>query len=215
VNKILTDHQRDKEDNSPDELFYLEPKLVHHLDANFRRRLTHLYSELIEEDDVILDLMSSWSSHLPSNKRFKKVIAHGLNEVELSSNKRADQYWIQNLNTKQILPLADNSVDVCLIVAGWQYLQEPELVALELKRIIKKGGILIISFSDRAFWSKAPNIWVSNSSSNRLKYIQSILTSQGWPKPKCIEENSISTNIFLRLIFGVRDPFYSLVATND
>ena len=147
VKKVLSDYQRCKEDSTDDLYFYTQPRLVHHLDESFRLRLTKLYSELIDSDSIILDLMSSWVSHLPSNKKYKKVIGHGLNKIELENNSRLDSYWIQNLNSDRKIPLEDSSIDVCLMVAAWQYLQYPEEIALELKRVIRPSGQLIISFS--------------------------------------------------------------------
>ncbi len=213
VNRVLLDHQRWKQDNSNDEIFYSTPKLVHHLDAGFRDRLTKLYTELIPKNSIILDLMSSWVSHLPKNIKYKKIIGHGLNEVELKSNPRLDSYWVQNLNINQSLLLDQSCIDICTIVAGWQYLQEPEAIACELKRIIKPGGLLIISFSNRAFWHKAPSIWIDSTSEQRLNYISAILVSQGWPPPDTIKEETISKNIF-NILKTPGDPFYSIVAKN-
>jgi len=81
---------------------------------------------------VVLDLMSSWVSHLPEEVRYEQVIGHGLNAEELEANPRFDRHWVQNLNQSQALPLANASIDCSLIVAGWQYLQQPEAVAAEL-----------------------------------------------------------------------------------
>ena len=88
--------------SSRDKIFYHQPRYVHHLSESFRSRLTTLYPEYLLNHYVILDLMSSWVSHLPPNIRYKKVIGHGMNEAELSSNKRLDSFWIQNLNMKQM-----------------------------------------------------------------------------------------------------------------
>ena len=114
----LSIHDREKLDISDDGIFYDQPRYVHHLSDSFRARLTTLYSEYLLNHHVILDLMSSWVSHLPSNVRYKKVIGHGMNEDELSSNKRLDRYWVQNLNKTQNMPIEDSSIDVGLIVAG-------------------------------------------------------------------------------------------------
>ena len=117
---------RAKIDMSDDEIFYQQPRYCHHLSEVFRTRLTKLYSEYLCNHHVILDLMSSWVSHLPADTKYKKVIGHGLNQDELCSNKRLDRYWVQNLNNTQIMPIEDSSIDVGLIVAGSQYLQYPE-----------------------------------------------------------------------------------------
>ena len=102
--KLLDEH-RDKIDLSDDEIFYQQPRYCHHLSASFRKRLTNLYSEYLCEHHIVLDLMSSWVSHLPTHIKFKKIIGHGLNEAELNSNKRLDSFWVQNFNKIQNIPI--------------------------------------------------------------------------------------------------------------
>ena len=126
----LSTYDRNKSDFSDDEIFYQEPRYVYHLSDSFRTRLTNLYSEYLLNHYVILDLMSSWVSHLPQNIRYKKVVGHGMNQAELSSNERLDKFFVQNLNKKQNMPIEYSSIDVGLIVAGWQYLQYPEMLSL-------------------------------------------------------------------------------------
>ena len=92
----LTSYDRDKIDSSDDLIFYQNPRYVNHLSVSFRDRLTNLYSKYLCSHFVILDLMSSWVSHLPDDIQYKKVIGHGLNESELKANKRLDKFWIQN-----------------------------------------------------------------------------------------------------------------------
>ena len=205
---------RDKIDISDDEIFYNQPRYVHHLSCSFRTRLTNLYSKYLLNHHVILDLMSSWVSHLPSNIRYKKVIGHGMNDAELSSNKRLDSYWVQNLNNIQNMPIEDSSIDIGLIVAGWQYLQYPEKVSLELSRIIKSDSLLIISFTNRAFWTKAPNIWTYSSEGKRIEYVNNVLTANGWKIEKVFNEKTYEKKLFG--FYGAEgDPFFSVVARNN
>ena len=205
---------RDKIDISDDEIFYNQPRYVHHLSSSFRTRLTNLYSKYLLNHHVILDLMSSWVSHLPSNIRYKKVIGHGMNDAELSSNKRLDSYWVQNLNNIQNMPIEDSSIDIGLIVAGWQYLQYPEKVSLELSRIIKSDSILIISFTNRAFWTKAPNIWTYSSEEKRIEYVNNVLTANGWKIEKVFNEKTYEKKLF-GFYAEEGDPFFSVVARNN
>jgi len=156
--EVLNNYQRKKIDESNDEEFYSDPKFVYHLDANFRQHLSAVYKDEIADCSTILDLMSSWDSYLPEGKKYKKVIGHGLNKEELAKNKIFDSYWIQNFNSNQEIPLENESVDYCLMVAAWQYLQYPENLSREIVRILSNQGKFIISFSNRAFWHKAPNI---------------------------------------------------------
>jgi len=210
----LSIYDRQKLDISDDQIFYQNPRYVHHLSASFRTRLTNLYSEYLLNHHVILDLMSSWVSHLPANSKYKQVIGHGMNEAELSANKRLDRYWVQNLNKTQNFPIEDSSIDVALIVAGWQYLQYPEKVSLELSRVIKSDSFLIISFTNRAFWSKAPNIWTYSSEEERIEYVNSVLTSNGWRITKILKEKTKEEKFF-GFYSLESDPFYSIIARNN
>ncbi len=210
----LSTYDRNKSDISDDGIFYQQPRFVHHLSDSFRNRLTSLYSEYLLNHYIILDLMSSWVSHLPSNISYKKVIGHGMNEAELSSNERLGKFFVQNLNKKQNMPIEDSSVDVGLIVAGWQYLQYPEKVSLELSRVIKSDSLLIISFTNRAFWTKAPNIWTYSSEEKRIEYVTSVLTSNGWRIEKILIEKTQDKRLF-GFYSSESDPFFSVIARNN
>jgi len=214
VVEILNDYQRNKKNNNNDYIFYDQPRFVNHLNPSFRSRLTNLYREKITEDAIILDLMSSWNSHLPQEIKYKRVFGHGLNKKELESNKRLYSYWVQDFNTSQDLPLEDSSIDVCLMVAAWQYLQYPEKIALELKRVVKPQGLLIVSFSNRAFWIKSPRIWIDGTDMDRINYIKNVLNAQGWSvREHILEETQNNTMFFLMREGG--DPFLSVIASNN
>ena len=211
---VLEESQRRKWDGADDLLFYAEPRFVHHLDASFRQRLSELYAEQIPPGAVVLDLMSSWVSHLPESGHYERVIGHGLNEKELAANPRLDSYWLQNLNLNQEIPLPDGSVDACLIVAGWQYLQYPEAVASELLRITRPGGQVIVAFSNRMFFTKAPLIWTDSSDQEHLDYVAQVLVAQGWSQPSLISETTKAPGV-LGLLGQSGDPFFAVISRND
>ena len=211
--EVLNNYQRKKLDESNDEEFYSDPKFVYHLDANFRKYLSDIYKNEIADSSTILDLMSSWDSYLPEAKQYKQVIGHGLNEQELKKNKIFDSYWIQNFNSNQKIPLDSKSIDYCLMVAAWQYLQFPENLTKEIARILSNEGKFIVSFSNRAFWHKAPNIWTTSTEEERVKYVRKVLISNGFNEPKIIKKfNELGLNIFN---FLNKDPFYCLIATKE
>ena len=211
--EVLSNYQRQKLDESNDEDFYSNPKFVYHLDANFRNYLSSIYKKEIKENSKIVDLMSSWDSYLPPSRKYKKVIGHGLNQDELKKNKILNSFWIQNFNSNQKIPLDSNSVDYCLMVAAWQYLQYPETLTREIARILNDCGKIIISFSNRAFWHKAPNIWTSSTEEERLKYVRKVLISNGFKEPKVIKK--FTDKSFNFLPFLKNDPFYCLIATKE
>jgi SAM-dependent methyltransferase len=210
--QVLSESQRRKWDASDDQLFYAEPRFVQHLDQAFRERLTRLYRERIPARAVVLDLMSSWVSHLPDEVIYERVIGHGLNEKELAANARLDSHWLQNLNLNQEIPLKSASIDATLIVAGWQYLQYPEAVAAELLRITRPGGQLIVAFSNRMFFTKAPQIWADGSDRDHLAYVAEVLMAQGWPRPELIAEPTRAHGL-RGLVGGAGDPFFAVIAT--
>ena len=213
VLEVLNSYQRQKLDESNDEEFYSDPKFVYHLDANFRHYLSNVYKKEISDNSTVLDLMSSWDSYLPEEKKFKKVIGHGLNKQELEKNKIFDTFWIQNFNKNQELPLESESVDYCLMVAAWQYLQFPENLTKEILRILTNEGKFIIAFSNRAFWHKAPNIWTTSTEEERIKYVRKVLITNGFNEPEIIQKfNQPVLNFFN---FLNKDPFYCLIATKE
>lgn len=208
---VLTQAQRRKSDESSDVLFYAQPRFVHHLDGAFRTRLTALYRERLTPGSTVLDLMSSWVSHLPDDVAFAEVIGHGLNGQELAANPRLDRHWLQNLNEQQELPLPSASVDAALMVAGWQYLQQPEAVAVELKRVLRPGGLLIVAFSNRMFPTKAPQAWLDGSDRDRLAMVAKVLLCQGWELEQLITEDTRAEGP-LGWIGGKGDPFFAVLA---
>ena len=211
--EVLNPYQRKKLDQSNDEDFYSDPKFVYHLDTNFRTYLSNLYKKEIKDNSTVLDLMSSWDSYLPLEKKYKQVIGHGLNKDELEKNKILNSYWIQNFNLNQKIPLDDQSVDYCLMVAAWQYLQYPETLTTEIARALSDGGKILVSFSNRAFWHKTPNIWTTSTEEERLKYVRKVLITNGFKEPRIIKKfNEISFNL---LPFLKNDPFYCLIATKE
>ena len=211
VVEVLKPTQRFKLDREDDAIFYRDPRFVHHLDDAFRNRLTRLYRERIPPCATVLDLMSSWVSHLPDDLRYERVIGHGLNEQELAANSRLDSYWMQNLNLDQSLPLPDAFVDVTLIVAGWQYLQYPEAVAAELMRITRPAGEVIVSFSNRMFFTKAPQIWTDGDDHQHLAYVSEVLVAQGWRQPETFAETTRHQGL-MGLLGTQGDPFFAVSA---
>ena len=211
--KVLNNYQRKKLDENNDEEFYSEPKFVYHLDSNFRQYLSQVYKDEIDEYSTVLDLMSSWDSYLPKENKYQKVIGHGLNKKELEKNNILDYFWVQNFNKSQDIRLETGSIDYCLMVAAWQYLQYPENLTKEISRILSEKGKIIVAFSNRAFWHKAPNIWTTSTEDERVKYVRKVLISNGFKEPRIIKKfNEPDLNIFN---FFKKDPFYCLIATKE
>ncbi|ELR97079.1 class I SAM-dependent methyltransferase [Gloeocapsa sp. PCC 73106] len=211
---LLHPEQRTKLDNTEDSLFYAFPRFVTHVDDHFITQLTDLYRARLKPDSRILDLMSSWVSHLPEEMSFSHVEGHGLNQEELAKNTRLNHYFAQNLNLNPKLPLADQDFDAVLCTVSVQYLQYPEAIFSEIYRILKPQGLVIVSFSNRMFSQKAIAAWRDGTPTSRLqlvkKYIQSV---PGFSTPELIVNQSNLTNLLQLLGLGATDPFYAVIAS--
>ena len=210
---MLRPEQRFKLDDTNDLDFYDLPRLVTHVDDSFIDRLTNLYREQLKSDTRILDLMSSWVSHLPEEMQFAHVEGHGMNRDELAKNHRLDGYFIQNLNQNPKLPLENADFDAVLIAVSIQYLQYPEAVLSEIYRVLKPHGVVIISFSNRMFYQKAIAAWRDGTDTERVnlvrKYFQSV---DGFTQPEVVVHQSPLSSFLQMVGMAGGDPFYAVMA---
>jgi SAM-dependent methyltransferase len=210
---LLQPAQRTKLDESSDTFFYDAPRFVTHVDDGFIQRLTDLYRDRLTPGSRIFDMMSSWVSHLPDDLALDWVEGHGMNAEELAKNRRLDHYFVQNLNETPRLPLADQSFDAVLNTVSVQYLQQPEAAFGEIYRILKPGGLAIISFSNRMFYQKAIAAWRDGSESNRVSLVKGYFKSvPGFSTPEVITHTPSLPAILQMLGMPGGDPFYAIVA---
>jgi SAM-dependent methyltransferase len=148
-----------KRDPAPDALFYAQPRFVTHIDAAAIAAVTELYRTVVPPGGDILDVMSSWVSHLPGEVAYASVTGHGLNGAELAANRRLTRHFVQDLNSEPHLPLDTASIDAALVCVSVQYLQKPVEVLAEIARVLRPGAPVVISFSNRCFPTKAVAIW--------------------------------------------------------
>jgi SAM-dependent methyltransferase len=197
----LPDWAFDKEDPGDDAAFYEIPRLVTHIDDAAIAALTAFYRQTLPPGGVLLDLMSSWVSHLPGEVAYGEVIGHGMNAEELEANPRLTRWFVQDLNREPALPLADASLDGAMICVAIQYLQRPTEVLRELARVLKPGAPLIVSFSNRCFPTKAVAVWLRLNDAGHAALVQLYLEAAGF--------NDIATHV---LSDGSRcDPMYAVV----
>ncbi len=191
-------------DEAPDEEFYRTPRLVTHVDDRAIAAVTHLYRELFPAGGEILDLMSSWISHLPPEIAYRRVIGLGMYEVELRRNERLDSYFVQNLNTNPELPFGEAEFDGVGICVSIDYLTTPVEVLREVGRVLKVQAPLIITFSNRCFPTKAVKIWHRLDDQGHMRLVEEYLQEAGNFRNVCSLDRSP------RRVFG--DPLYAVVA---
>ncbi len=148
-----------REDVSDDSGFYRQPRLVQHIDDEAIRAVTGIYRRLVPAGARVLDLMSSWASHLPEAVEFARVVGLGLNRVELEANPRLTGRVVHDLNRDPRLPFDDGSFDALVCTVSVEYLADPLAVFAEAARVLAPGGIFIVTFSNRWFAPKAIRIW--------------------------------------------------------
>jgi SAM-dependent methyltransferase len=142
-------------DPSPDALFYAAPRLVNHVDDATIAALTDYYREVLPPGAEILDLMSSWVSHLPADVSFRRVAGLGMNRDELAANPRLSDFCVHDLNARPELPYPAESFDAVVNAVSIQYLIHPVAVLAEVARVLRPGGISIVAMSHRCFPTKA------------------------------------------------------------
>lgn len=146
-------------DDSADERFYDLPRFVTHIDNDAIAAVTQLYRDLFRPGGAILDLMSSWVSHLPPEVSYRRVVGLGMNRAELDANPGLHERIVQNLNRLPQLPFGDAEFDGAAICVSVQYLTQPIAVFRETGRVLRPGAPLVVTFSNRCFPTKAVAVW--------------------------------------------------------
>jgi len=181
-----------KVDGSDDAEFYEQARLVTHIDGGAIAALTAFYRDLLPAGGDLLDLMSSWVSHLPDDIAYGEVIGHGMNAEELAANPRLTRAFVQDLNRDPVLPLADGGLDAAMICVGVQYLQDPVAVLAKVARALKPGAPLAISFSNRCFPTKAVAIWRTLDGAGHARLVALYLEKAGF---KSIEVRRLTDGV--------------------
>lgn len=208
--KLDIDHllRRDREvfrrsDEGPDALFYLVPRFVQHIDEAALGAVTELYREYFPVSGTVLDLMSSWDSHLPPEAGYDHVVGVGMNAAELAANPRLDEYRVHDLNRRPVLPYADDTFDGCGCCVSVDYLTQPVEVLRDVGRVLRRGAPLVVTFSNRCFPTKAVAIWHALDDQGHLDFVAGLLDRTGAFAP---------AEAFDRTPAGGRDPLFAVIA---
>jgi SAM-dependent methyltransferase len=166
-------------DESDDELFYEYPRFVVHIDEQAIADVGGIYQRLLPKYGEILDLMSSWRSHLPPALEPKRVVGLGLNRPEMADNPALTEIVVHNVNREPRLPFEDASFDGAVMTVSVQYLTEPIEVFVEVARVLRPGGPFIVTFSNRMFPTKAIALWQIASELQRLEIVERYFADAG------------------------------------
>lgn len=192
----------DRADPTPDADFYAPPRLVTHIDDAAIAAVTALYAEQgIGVGACVLDLMSSWVSHLPA--RPAELVVLGMNAAELDANPMATERVVHDLNVDPVLPFNGARFDAVTCCVSVDYLVRPVEVLAEAARVLVPGGVVVLTFSNRCFPTKAVRGWLATDDAGRCAIVAAYLRAAGG-----FDEPAVS----LRTPPGRGDPLYAVVA---
>ena len=193
-----------RQDETPDAEFYHHPRFVTHIDDAAIAAVTQLYRDYFSSDAELLDLMSSWVSHLPPEIVYRRVVGLGMNRAELAANPRLAAFVVQDLNQQPTLPFANQEFDGAAICVSVDYLTQPVAVLRELARVLRAGSPLVITFSNRCFPSKAVAAWHALDDRGHLALVrQYLLAAGGWQAIELLDRSPAP---------GRSDPLFAVVA---
>ena len=166
-------------DESVDSEFYAEPRFVAHIDQATIDALSDFYRTFLPRGCDVLDLMSSWISHLPEDVDYQRVAGLGMNDVELGANPRLTEWVVQDLNASPVLPYEDDSFDAVVNTVSVQYLIRPVATFAEIARVLRPGGISIVAMSHRCFPTKAVRAWHALPPPDRIRVVAAYFSRAG------------------------------------
>ncbi|ESZ94126.1 hypothetical protein SBOR_5480 [Sclerotinia borealis F-4128] len=171
-----------RQDESPDTEWYSQPRFVQHLDDGAISVLKHYYSRRITPQSHVLDICSSWVSHLPSTLKPNVMVGIGLNEAELKQNEHLTKYVVKDLNIDpKFEGIDDATMDVVMCNVSVDYLTQPIRVFEEMRRVLKEGGTAHMALSYRCFPTKVVRKWLQMDDAEKRRWVGGYFwASGGW-----------------------------------
>jgi SAM-dependent methyltransferase len=192
-------------DDTDDSNFYVEPRLTTHIDDAAIGAAREFYGQVLPREGHILDLMTSWASHLPEDNSYASVTGLGMNQVELEKNPQLTCWALHDLNADPALPYADGQFDGAVVTVSVQYLTSPIEVFADMGRVLKPGSPFVLTYSNRCFPTKAVAVWQGLSDAEHAKLIGLYFRLSGeFDDPQAYD---LSPN------HGSSDPLYAVMAT--
>jgi len=172
-----------REDESPDPQFYEAPRKVVHIDDRALAALRRLYEEVLPAGGRLLDLLSSWRSHVP-DRLDAELVGLGLNAEEMADNPHLSYHVVHDVNRDPRLPFDDESFDGAMCAVSIQYVTQPVRFFQDVRRVLKPGATFVVTFSNRCFPSKAVAVWLNTTDAHHVELVQAYFEAAGgWTKP--------------------------------
>ena len=168
-----------RDDESSDDHFYAIPRKVVHIDDGAIAALGRLYAEVLPPGGRLLDLMSSWRSHLPAGSPTRHVVGLGMNAEEMADNPQLSRHVVHDINRDPRLPFDDEAFDGATCAVSVQYMTQPLLVFREVRRVLRPGAPFVVAFSNRCFFTKAVAVWLEATDDQHLTLVRTYFESAG------------------------------------
>lgn len=182
-----------RQDETDDGLFYDEPRLLVHIDEPALEAVATYLQDALPGDATILDLMSSWRSHLPEEFDRKALVGLGLNEIEMDENGQLTEQIVHDINLEPTLPFEDHRFDAAMVTVSIQYMTRPLEVFRDVGRVLKPGSAFHVIYSNRMFPTKAVAVWQKLNDQQRAELIGSYFANAGgWSPAKAIDASPAS-----------------------
>ncbi|KAK0103082.1 hypothetical protein ONS95_000739 [Cadophora gregata] len=171
-----------RQDEGSDVEWYQQPRFVQHIDDGAIVSLKSYYDTIIKPSHSILDLCSSWTSHLSRDLKPQSMIGYGMNKVELERNSHLTKYFVKDLNKNPSLEeVPSESVDTVICNVSVDYLTQPVSIFKEMYRVLKVGGTAHMAFSNRCFATKVIGKWMRMDDEGRRQWVGGYFwASSGW-----------------------------------
>lgn len=179
-----------REDDDEDAEFYRTPRKLLHVDLTCAARIETLYGGLLSPGMEVLDLMSSWRSHLPQG--LGRVVGLGMNREEMQDNPRLQQHLVHDLNVTPSVALPTHTFDAVVNSLSFEYLIHPAAVLAEVRRLLRPGGVLCVCFSDRYFPPKAIRLWQLLHPAERLCWLAGLMAAAGFEDLRTVMERGLA-----------------------
>ena len=170
-----------RDDEAPDDRFYSFPRKVVHIDDEAIAALGRLYAEVLPHDGRLLDLMSSWRSHLPASVHAREIVGLGLNAEEMADNPQLSRHVVHDVNRDGHLPFEDDAFDGAMCAVSIQYVTHPLRLFRDVRRVLRPGAPFVVSFSNRCFPTKAVAVWLDTTDAQHVALVRRYFeAAEGW-----------------------------------
>jgi SAM-dependent methyltransferase len=158
------------------------------IDAIAVAAITELYREVMPSGGAILDVMSSWVSHLPPETHYRRVVGLGVDAGVLAENPFLDEWRVQDLNHDPHLNFANGEFDGAAICGAVQHFRRPAEVIREIGRVLKQGAPLVVTFSNRCLCTPATGCWRLFDETGQLGLVARYFAEAGnWTDIRCLD----------------------------